>query len=221
MKKSQKLCEGCGKGLSRHTKGDRCVKCRSLRPGYVNPFKGRKHSDATKSKMSSNHADVSGEKNRFWGNRHSENSKNEIRKYRINWWKTASEEQKKIAKDALMRGVKTMRSGAYTKPEQIVADVLYLEDVEFEHNAPLYGKFYVDFLLSDGTIIEVFGDYWHGNPKVFPKLTETQKKQQAKDRSRVAYLRKCGHKVVVFWEKELKENSLIVINRLYENARED
>jgi G:T-mismatch repair DNA endonuclease (very short patch repair protein) len=93
-----------------------------------------------------------------------------------------------------------------TKPEKMVAEQLEQLGIKFEHNKFLYNKFFVDFFLDSGTIIEVFGDYWHFNPLVFKEPSETQKKQVIKDKSRIAYLEKCGHKVIVIWEKELKDD---------------
>ena len=89
--------------------------------------------------------------------------------------------------------------------------------IKYKNNELLYEKFFVDFLLEDGTIIEAFGDYWHYNPKVFSNPNSNQVKQLKKDKARLAYLRKCGHRVIVLWEKDLKENENLVYEVLNEH----
>jgi len=208
-KNAEKYCRGCGKRLFRKTKGDYCAHCRDL-AGEANPFYGRKHSADTKQKMSQSHADFHGEKNPFAGQSHSEEVRAMLSEEKKKLWSVMPEKERKKVISNLMRGLATQRSGAYTNPEMIVAQELDKMELSFDHNAPLYGKFFVDFLLPCGTIIEVFGDYWHGNPDIFKVLTETQKKQQAKDRSRVAYLKACGHRVIVLWEHDLKKDPCMV-----------
>jgi G:T-mismatch repair DNA endonuclease (very short patch repair protein) len=125
-------------------------------------------------------------------------------------WQESSEEYKKKFIAACLRGSAKLREHQYTKPEIIVAEELDKMEMDYAHNAFLYGKFFVDFLLEDGTIIEVLGDFWHGNPHVHPNPTKTQMRQQSKDRARESYLTKCGHKVIFLWEMDLKGDPSIV-----------
>lgn len=66
----------------------------------------------------------------------------------------------------------------------------------------------MDFAIEWDKIIEVFGDYWHANPAIYTddKLNKHQVSQRKKDRSRLAYLQKCGKIVLVVWEKDIKED---------------
>jgi len=102
----------------------------------------------------------------------------------------------------LLRGIETQRRFLFTKPKKTMASILGEMQRPFIHNNLMYNKFFVDFLVGN-TIIEVFGDYWHGNPKFFPVPSMTLPSKK-KDKSRIAYLSKCGHNVVVFWEDEIK-----------------
>lgn len=57
----------------------------------------------------------------------------------------------------------------------------------------MYNKFIVDeWIPSLNTVIEVNGRYWH----TFPK-------QILQDKSKIAYLTKCGLKVLTIWEEEI------------------
>lgn len=65
-------------------------------------------------------------------------------------------------------------------------------------------------------IIEIQGDYWHGNPKKFKTLNEQQKRQQKQDRSKKAYLEACGFKVLYIWESDIKNNLTGCLNKIIE-----
>jgi very-short-patch-repair endonuclease len=73
---------------------------------------------------------------------------------------------------------------------------------------------YGDRLLADAYIpklnllIQFDGDYWHGNIRVFPNLSDQQKKQQKKDAKANAYALKCGYNLVRCWESELSKDNL-------------
>jgi very-short-patch-repair endonuclease len=69
------------------------------------------------------------------------------------------------------------------------------------------GKFCVDaFIPSVGLVIEFDGDYWHGNPAVFPELNKLQKSQKVNDVRHHNYLSKCGYRIFRFWERDFKQN---------------
>lgn len=109
-------------------------------------------------------------------------------------------------------GIKTTMNQNYsqTKPERIMSEFLIHNNIEFIPQHLMYDKFIVDFYLPNNNIvIEVFGDYWHGNPKFYGEtgalkpLTKKQNKQKSKDRSREAYLKKCGHEFHILWEDDI------------------
>lgn len=71
---------------------------------------------------------------------------------------------------------------------------------------------YVDgYNYDTGTIYEFFGDYWHGNPKVYNgnEINQTNKIRFGtlydKTKTRVDRIRKNGYNIVYIWEKEWKE----------------
>jgi len=74
------------------------------------------------------------------------------------------------------------------------------------------GKYKPDYLNEDTKhIIEVYGDYWHCNPKLFnedfyhSQLQQTAKEKWQADEDRVKYLQSLGYTVTVVWESELDE----------------
>lgn len=85
----------------------------------------------------------------------------------------------------------------------------YLKGYENNVQISYYNVDFVD--RSSNHIIEVYGDYWHCNPKLYPdnyihpyyKMTAEQKRKL--DEDRVQYLESLGYTVTVVWESDLDE----------------
>ena len=76
-----------------------------------------------------------------------------------------------------------------------------------------------DFYLPDyNLVIETHGDYWHGNPSVYPKdkLNDVQIKSQNTDLKKNQLLIENNIELLVFWEKDIKQNPNAVVNVLRE-----
>lgn len=72
-----------------------------------------------------------------------------------------------------------------------------------------------DFLLSDSNIlIEVDGDFWHGNEELFGELNEYQKNTQTNDKIKEDFAKLNGYKVIRFWGSEVKKNTTEVKNKI-------
>lgn len=195
-----KHCEKCGEEIHRHSK-QWCMNC-VPKSGRDNPFFGKKHSKETCEKLSK----IRKGKNYWKGRKHTQDSKDKMSKYRKDKWQKMSNEEKKTHL-AILRNLlqKQLSNKSMTRPEKIVQIFLQSKNISHKYSHSMYDKFFVDFWLpQNNTIIEVFGDYWHGNLDVFDILSDSQKRQKKKDKSRVAYLTKCGHSVIVMWEKDLK-----------------
>jgi len=83
----------------------------------------------------------------------------------------------------------------------------YLTD--YENNIQI-GYYNVDFInRKTNHIIEVYGDYWHCNPKIYnedfmhPHLKMTASMKHSIDKDRVSYLEEKGYSVTVIWESDL------------------
>jgi very-short-patch-repair endonuclease len=83
-----------------------------------------------------------------------------------------------------------------------ILDRLHINYLEQE---VIGGKFVVDVLIPDlAIIIQWDGDFWHANPKIYPKqLYRIQQTNVNRDRTCTAYLRKCGYTVIRFWESDV------------------
>lgn len=103
------------------------------------------------------------------------------------------------------------------KLEQVVANTLDRHKIPYKYQ----------FFLRDGNVcksydfkikrkmilIEVDGDFWHGNPttKYHAKNVEEVKKN---DEFKLVLAKKRGFKVFHFWEQDIKKNPNIVIEQL-------
>lgn len=65
-----------------------------------------------------------------------------------------------------------------------------------------------DFLIDKTSIIEVNGDYWHGNPLVYPieKLNEIQLRHMKRDIIKYGLYNKNNYRFLVIWEKEINDD---------------
>jgi len=122
---------------------------------------------------------ATGEKNPFFGKKHTEETKEKCR-----------------------RGAARQRAEAWvspSSPEVRVHDELRRRGVVFETEVLLAEKFCVDILVRElNLVIYVDGCYWHA----CPEHNLTAKKPRT-DAARVPYLTKCGFRVVLLWEHDI------------------
>ena len=64
--------------------------------------------------------------------------------------------------------------------------------------------------INQKIVIECDGNYWHGNPKYYPKekLNQKQKEQRQRDRLRTQELIEKGFKVIRIWEHDIRKMDL-------------
>lgn len=92
-----------------------------------------------------------------------------------------------------------------TKPEIKMNDILKNLNIKFKHGfyVKIKHRYIADFYLYDyNCIIEVDGNYWHGNTKYFPNLTEKQIEQKELDKIRTTEITNANYKILRFWEKD-------------------
>jgi very-short-patch-repair endonuclease len=89
------------------------------------------------------------------------------------------------------------------KLEKLVYDSLDSFSVSYQRQVALFNKFVVDaFFPQRKLVLEVFGRYWHENPKIMKK-----------DHSKKQYLLKCGYPVEEIWDYEIKQQGVDVVLR--------
>ena len=82
------------------------------------------------------------------------------------------------------------------KLEQLVYSTLDNYGVDYQKQAPLFNMFVVDAFFPDQKLIlEIFGDYWHIQPRTV-----------SKDAWKRKFLQNRGYKIEEIWEHEIKQN---------------
>jgi len=127
----------------------------------------------------------SGEHNGFYGKKHSTKTLAKLAESRAKQCKTV------------------------TKPEMALWGILTALNVKFEYQKPIM-RYVVDFFIEPDIVIEVFGDYWHGDERL------KSGGEEKKDKHKISMLEENGYKVMIFWESEISGEPQKVISDLKE-----
>lgn len=73
------------------------------------------------------------------------------------------------------------------------------------------------FLPTHNLIIEVNGDYWHGNPKKFKRRNSQQKEALKRDRIKKSLALASHHRIIYIWEDDIKNHPDKVRKTLMKN----
>ena len=82
--------------------------------------------------------------------------------------------------------------------------------------------FSVDFYIpSISLIVEFFGDYWHGNPKIYKHGDTILGNKKVEDiweydRHRIEKLKKVADHVMIVWELDILESIELITNKIIE-----
>jgi len=131
-----------------------------------------------------------------------------------------SEAHKKIMLETLARNRKEILKGNPSKLEYIFADILTSIGVVFIHQYHVDGFDYDFYIPDKNLLIEIDGDYWHGNPTIYTELNNIQKKNKGLDKLKGIHANKRAINLVRFWEHDINNNRLEVIQKLIENLKQ-
>lgn len=211
--------------------------------GEKNPFYGKKHSEETKKIISEKIIPlVQKENNPFYGKTHSKITRKILSIKSKEFLKNRSFEEKQIFHEKIKKGVikfqnenpeytKEIRSRAaresvlsqkrfkMNKIEKIVFDKLLEIDSSFEYSVIFNFKQFDFGSKKYRILIEVHGDYWHGNPKIYKKeeLNDIQKKKKIQDEEKYNLAIKHNFKIFYIWEEEINNGDYInIINKIKE-----
>ena len=105
-----------------------------------------------------------------------------------------------------------------TKPEIKLEEFLKANNIKYDYSCIMGSKercFQYDFIVHGCRIlIEVQGDYWHGNPEIYnkdgsngkKKLNTIQKKNIERDKSKRNFAIEKQFKIIYIWESEINKN---------------
>ena len=101
-----------------------------------------------------------------------------------------------------------------TKIEKVTEQKLQELGINFKYNFILQNKAQYDFLINDDVVLEVHGDFWHGNPEVYNTLTERQVYKKQRDIVKQKLAEDNGYRYIVIWESEIKQNDWTILNEI-------
>lgn len=85
-------------------------------------------------------------------------------------------------------------------------------DYVYQYYAKEIGRFYDFYLPEYNVLIEIDGDYWHGNPREYPKgkFNAIQKKNRKVDKIKDDFAKKKHIQLFRLWEFDLKNRAPMV-----------
>lgn len=147
-------------------------------------------------------------------------SDEELKKYNKKkgaWWHLLTDEQKTAY---LLKRVNTT-----SKLETKIAEILLFLSISFSTQKFINKTSYDFFLNNTKILIEVQGDFWHGNPEIYkendilkhPMKGILAKEQWKKDDDKRINAEKYGYKVIYIWEAEMNKKTNIELTELIIN----
>lgn len=96
-------------------------------------------------------------------------------------------------------------------------------DYVYQFEAKDIGRFFDFFVPSIRLIIEIDGDFWHGNPEKYKEdeLRGHQKHTQRVDEHKTKWALMRGIPVLRFWESDIRKNPKKVMERLKEELNKN
>lgn len=106
----------------------------------------------------------------------------------------------------------------YTKPHKFLVD--FLEEkgyiIETEYKVVCEENIYFsDIFIRPNLLIELYGDYWHGNPSIYKKTDIILKgssgeitvgEKWKRDKKRISNVKDKGYVVLIIWESDLQDS---------------
>lgn len=142
----------------------------------------------------------------------------------IIWQSEIYSKQPEVKERLRQQGVNSTLSQQteYTKPEMMVLEELEKRKIEFTPQYVIGDVLIADFYLPKyNTVLEVYGDYWHGNPLIYgigddkKPLNDMQSNQIKKDRRRYYVLTKnYNMRMYSVWENDIYQNVEQVVDRV-------
>jgi G:T-mismatch repair DNA endonuclease (very short patch repair protein) len=110
----------------------------------------------------------------------------------------------------------------FTNPHKIICNYLDLQNISYEIEKYI-NPYFVDIFIEPNKIIEIYGDYWHGNPK-FHQITDKIKfktdnfilveEKWKQDDKRIKILKNKGNNILILWEDEIKNDFKNIKNKI-------
>lgn len=184
---------------------------------WVDKFGVEKANELQNKSNRKNSISNKGVKNHFYGKHHSQESKDKISKANNEYRKAhpeTIERQRQLMMDMISSGKMFKKNKIERKTEEWLND----NNIDYRYNFILDGRYQYDFrILGTNYIVEVQGDFWHGNPDIYSEsdLSERQLFKKQRDDEKLDYANEKGYNILYIWESEINNDdfsSLEVLN---------
>lgn len=131
---------------------------------------------------------------------------------RKKWYSEIWSQSDKWKEESKIRAVNMMKTLdiTQTKPQLIINEMLKDNNIKFVNEKPFIYYSVDNYLPDYNLIIEVMGDYWHSNPIKYASISEMQKKNIIRDKSKHSFLlSKYNIEILYLWEKDILNNPLL------------
>ena len=95
-----------------------------------------------------------------------------------------------------------------TAPERVFSEMMKELGIECECQKVIGNKIYDFYIPSKNTLVEINGDYWHGNSLIYESedLNKVQKRNIKNDKFKEILAKGNGYLFEVLWEYDLNNN---------------
>lgn len=110
-----------------------------------------------------------------------------------------------------------------TEPEKKMYSILSKIGIYFETEKIVGNKIFDFFIPSINLLIEVDGDYWHGNPDKYNKkeYNKIQKRNRRNDKYKNSIAKVNGFELKRFWENDLLNSEQKILNEISNDITND
>ena len=158
-----------------------------------------------------------GAKNPFYGKKHPPEIQDKLTAKIKKWAQEHPEHYSKMG----IKSVEKQLEGKITKIERTIGEELKKRNIPCKYSKILHRKYQYDFLIDDNILLEVQGDFWHANPKIYNiqgtepnkrKLYPRQLYKMQRDVLKKEFAEKYGYKIFYIWESEINDQNFSVID---------
>lgn len=146
-------------------------------------------------------------------------SRNCLNKWTSEIYTKIPEVKERLSKQGTRSQLK--QKSSYTLPEMLVLEYLIKNNINFIPQYVVGDILIIDFFLEKyNCCLEVYGDYWHSNPRIYGNnkkpLNDIQKKNKQKDIKKYNVLTK-NYKFFFYclWEYDIKNNLEEAMNKFF------
>ncbi len=112
-------------------------------------------------------------------------------------------------KEAFLKAKALEMSEKKTWPELEFEKILIEIGVDFRTQEIVGGKIFDFYIPSSNLLVEIDGDYWHGNPEKYKRPNKMQNTNRKNDKRKDLIAESNGYKISRVWESDLKDNFVI------------